>query len=97
MFDFGHGNTVNVIHTDVSNVQPGTPDYSCTAFAFATGKWLFDGGTGKYRHAFGFGKFKFFLTVVFQKNHHECDVKAPPKLVIVKVFGFGKATAGNHK
>ena len=97
VFDFGHGNTVNVWHSDVSNAAPKVNLKSCTGTAYAAGHWKFLGGTGKYKHAFGFGKFKFALFIVFNTRHHKCDTTSEPKLVLVKVFGWGKATAGKHK
>jgi hypothetical protein len=97
VFTSDQGN-VNVLHTDVSNVQPQTDLRSCTASAVAFGHWLFDGGTAKYKNAFGFGRFKFTLFAVFRKHHGRCRIteKTQPKFVIVKVTAWGKATAGHH-
>lgn len=99
VFDFGYGTTVNVLHSDVSNVQPVVDLQSCTATADATGHWLFDGGTGRYRNAFGFGAFRFHLLLVFRKHHHhKCKIgpKTQPETSVIDVTAFGKATAGNR-
>jgi hypothetical protein len=96
VFDFGHGNTVNVWHSAVS-VQPKVDPKSCKATAYTAGQWKFLGGTGKYKHAFGFGKFKFFLFAVLKKKDGKCDTTSEPKFELVKVFAWGKATAGKHK
>jgi hypothetical protein len=99
VFDFGDGNTVNVLHTDVSNVQPTIDLRSCTATVVAFGSWLFDGGTGTYKRVFGFGHFRFFLFAVFKKHHHHCKIteKTQPKHVFIIVKAWGKATLGKHR
>jgi hypothetical protein len=98
VFDFGDDTTVNVLHSDVSNVQPAVDLRSCTATADATGHWLFDGGTGRYQNAFGFGAFKFHLFVQFRKHHHHCRVNmhTQPKLTVIDVTAWGRATAGHR-
>lgn len=99
VFDFGDGATVNVLHSDVSNLQPVTDLRSCTATADATGHWLFDGGTGRYKNAFGFGQFRFHLLLVFKKHHHHCRINmhTQPKSSEVDVTAWGRATAGHER
>lgn len=100
VFDFGRGNTVNVLHTDVSNLQPVIDNRACTATATASGHWLFDGGTGTYAKAFGFGQFRFKLFLVFKKHHGKCackiTAKTRPAYSLVLVRAWGKATAGHR-
>jgi hypothetical protein len=95
---FKHG-SVNVHHTDVSNATPKINHKSCTATVFAAGKWLFQGGTGKYTHAFGFGHFKFFeIAKLARDKHGKCDTNPnhPPVSFFGKVTAAGKATIGKH-
>jgi len=95
IFVFARG-TVNVHHTDVSNVNPQINYLSCTAFASADGYWAVLGGTGKYRNAFGYGWFHFTLYLVFKKHHHQCSINqnTQPVYSLVQVWAYGKATAG---
>lgn len=91
---FKHG-SVNVHHTDVSNATPKINPKACTAAVSAGGNWLFQGGTGKYRNAFGFGHFKFFEIVKLARDKHgRCDTNLnhPPASFLGKVTASGKAT-----
>ena len=93
------GGSVNVHHTDVSNATPKINLKACTATVFARGNWLFQGGTGKYRHAFGFGHFKFFQFAKLARDKHgTCDTNPnhPPVSFFAKVTAPGKATVGKH-
>jgi len=95
---FKHG-SVNVRHTDVSNVTPKINLKACTATVSAFGNWLFQGGTGKYRHAFGFGHFKFFeMAKLARDKHGKCDTNLnhPPVSFFGQVTASGKATVGKH-
>src|SRR6185437_2087390 len=95
---FKHG-SVNVHHTDVSNATPKINLKACTATVFASGNWLFQGGTGKYRNAFGFGHFKFFETAKLARDKHgKCDTNLnhPPVSFFAQVTASGKATIGKH-
>jgi len=98
VFIFKHG-SVNVHHTDVSNVTPKINLKACTATVSARGNWLFLGGTGKYRHAFGFGQFKFFEVAKLARNKDgTCDTNPndQPVSFFAKVTAWGKATVGRH-
>jgi len=98
VFTFKHG-SVNVHHTDVSNVTPTINLKACTATVHARGSWLFLGGTGKYRHAFGFGHFKFFEVFKLARNKDgTCDTNPndEPVSFFGKVTAWGKAIAGKH-
>ncbi len=98
VFTFKHG-SVNVHHTDVSNVSPKIDFKACTATVFASGSWLLQGGTGKYRHAFGFGHFKFFqVDKLARDKHGKCDTNPnhQPVTFFGKVTAWGKATIGRH-
>lgn len=91
--------SVNVHHTDVSNVTPKINLKACTARVFVSGEWLFQGGTGKYRNAFGFGHFTFFeIAKLARGMHGKCDtnLKHPPASFFGKVAASGKATIGKH-
>lgn len=95
---FKHG-SVNVHHTDVSNVTPKINLKACTATVSASGKWLFQGGTGKYRNAFGFGHFTFFeIAKLARGKHGKCDTNLnhPPASFFGKAVASGKATIGKH-
>jgi hypothetical protein len=95
---FKHG-SVNVRHTDVSNVTPKINLKACIATVFAPGKWLFQGGTGKYRNAFGFGHFKFFeIAKLARDKHGKCDTNLnhPPVSFFGQVTASGKATIGKR-
>ena len=95
---FKHG-SVNVHHTDVSNATPKINLKACTATVFASGNWLFQGGTGKYRNAFGFGHFKFFeIAKLARDKHGKCDTNLnhPPVTFFGQVTASGKATVGRH-
>ena len=98
VFTFKHG-SVNVYHTDVSNLTPKINLKACTATVFARGQWLFQGGTGEYRHAFGFGQFKFFEVAQLARNKDgTCDTNPnhQPVSFFGKVTAWGKATVGKH-
>ena len=98
VFTFRHG-SVNVHHTDVSNVTPNINLKKCIATVHAYGKWVFLGGTGKYRHAFGFGQFKFFeFTKLARNTDGTCDTNPndQPVTFFAKVTAWGKATVGRH-
>jgi len=98
VFIFKHG-SVNVHHTNVSNLTPKINLKACTATAYAPGNWLFLGGTGKYRDAFGFGQFTFFEFAKLPRNKDgTCDTNpnAQPVFFYAKVTAWGKATAGKH-
>jgi hypothetical protein len=59
--------------------------------------WLLLGGTGKYRHAFGFGQFKFFEVAKLARHKDgSCDTNPndQPVSFFGKVTAWGKATAG---
>jgi hypothetical protein len=93
------GGTVNVHHTNVNNVQPRINYRACTATAFATGSWRFEGGTGIYRHAAGFGRFAFTEVVVLPHySNGRCDTNpnAQPVSFTVRVFARGLATTGQR-
>lgn len=95
---FKHG-SVNVHHTDVSDVTPKINLKACTATVSAFGNWLFQGGTGKYRHAFGFGHFKFFeIAKLARGKHGKCDTNLnhPPASFFGQVTASGKATVGKR-
>jgi hypothetical protein len=95
---FKHG-SVNVHHTDVSNATPKINLKACTATVSASGNWLFQGGTGKYRNASGFGHFKFFETAKLARDKHgKCDTNLnhPPVSFFGQVTASGKATVGKH-
>jgi hypothetical protein len=93
LFDFGDNNTVNVFHSDVSNVNPQVDLQACTATASAAGFWAFLGGTGKYRNALGAGQFRFTLFLQFKRHHYRCRItmKSQPELVVIDVTAWGKA------
>ena len=96
VFVFRHG-SVNVHHTDVSNITPTIDLKACTATVSARGNWLLLGGTGKYRHAFGFGQFTFFEVAKLARNKDgSCDTNPndQPVSFFGKVTAWGKATAG---
>jgi hypothetical protein len=98
VFTFKSG-SVNVNHTDVSNVPPKINLKACTATVSASGHWVFQGGTGKYRHAFGFGHFKFFEIAKLPRDKHgKCDTNPnhQPVTFFGKVTAAGKATVGKH-
>lgn len=109
VFNLGRGNTVTINHTDVSGTQPtfyqhaprfkfnGAVFRGCVAVLKAAGQWVIVKGTGKYRHAFGYGQFKFFQAFQFQRDHktHQCDFKTDPKYFRGQVDAWGKATAGH--
>jgi hypothetical protein len=98
VFTFKHA-SVNVHHTDVSNVTPKINRKACTATVSASGSWQFQGGTGKYRHAFGFGHFKFFqFTKLARDKHGKCDTdpNSQPVSFYGKVTASGKATVAKH-
>jgi hypothetical protein len=91
--------SVNVHHTDVSNATPKINLKACTATVSASGSWQFQGGTGKYRHAFGFGHFKFFQFAKLARDKHgKCDTNPnhQPVFFFGKVTAWGKATVGKH-
>lgn len=98
VFTFKPG-SVNVHHTDVSNLTPKINFKACTATVSASGNWLLQGGTGKYRHAFGFGHFKFFqVDKLARDKHGKCDTdqNRQPVTFFGKVTAWGKATIGKH-
>jgi hypothetical protein len=98
VFTFERG-SVNVYHTDVSNLTPKINLKACTATVSARGNWLFLGGTGKYRHAFGFGQFKFFEFAKLARNKDRtCDTSPnhQPVSLFGKVTAWGKARVGQH-
>jgi hypothetical protein len=98
VFTFKRG-SVNVHHTDVSNVVPKINLKACTATVSARGNWLFLGGTGKYRYAFGFGQFKFSEFAKLARNKDgtcNTDPNDQPVSFFGKVTAWGKATAGKH-
>jgi hypothetical protein len=91
--------SVNVRHTDVSDLTPKINLKACTATVSASGNWLFQGGTGKYRHAFGFGHFKFFeVDKLARDKHGKCDTNPnhQPVSFFGKVTASGKATINKH-
>jgi hypothetical protein len=91
--------SVNVHHTDVSNATPKINLKACTATVSTAGKWLFQGGTGKYRNAFGFGHFKFFeIANLARDKHGKCDTNLnhPPVSFFGQVTASGKATIGKR-
>lgn len=96
-FVFDRG-SVNVRHSDTSNIQPRIDWRSCTASAHARGWWRFDGGDGKFRDAAGFGTFKFAEFIVLKHRHGHCDTNPndEPKYFQVVVTGRGLATTGGH-
>ena len=74
VFNFGHGNTVNVDHTNVNNIQPKLNYRTCTETEYATGWWTFNGGTGRYRYASGYGRFAFSIYVVAPRHRNgQCN------------------------
>lgn len=98
VFTFRAG-SVNVHHTDVSNVPPKINLRACTATVFASGSWQFHGGTGKYRHASGYGHFKFFEVAKLARDRHgKCSANPnqQPVSSYGKVIASGKATIGKH-
>jgi hypothetical protein len=95
---FKHG-SVNVHHTDVSNAAPKINRKACTATVSVSGNWLFQGGTGKYSHAFGSGHFKFFeIAKLARDKNGKCDTDPnhPPVSFFGKVIASGKATVGKQ-
>ena len=93
------GGSVNVHHTDVNNVTPKINLKACTATVFARGSWWFQGGTGKYRHAFGFGQFTFFqVTKMAGHKNGTCDTNPndQPVSFSVKVTAWGQADSRRH-
>ncbi len=91
--------SVNVQHTDVSNATPKINLKACTATVSASGNWRFQGGTGKYRNAFGFGHFNFFETAKLARDKHgKCDTNLnhPPVSFFAQVTAAGKATIAKH-
>ena len=98
VFVFRKG-TVNVWH-DAVGQNPRVDPRTCSAFDVETGSWKFLGGTGKYRHVFGFGRFKFTLFATFRvihKHHHRaCDLKHGPEHISIFVTAWGKSTLGKH-
>ena len=93
------GGSVNVHHTDVNNVTPKINLKVCTATVFARGSWRFQGGTGKYRHAFGFGQFTFFqVTKMARHKNGTCDTNPndQPVSFSAKVTAWGQATVAEH-
>lgn len=107
VFVFDHG-SVNVRHSPSG--EPRVDPRSCTATLTQFGAWKFDGGTGEFRHADGFGHFKLFEFAVLNRLHDgkghggdrkgdgrgRCDVKGEPKFFKVTVEGRGLATVGDH-
>ena len=95
VFTFKKG-SVNVKHTDVSSAQPKIGKH-CIATIYAAGKWMLAGGTGKYKHASGYGKFKFFEVMQLKRDKKgKCDLNQEPKWFFGKVTAWGKATTGEH-
>lgn len=95
VFSFsGPARSVNVFHTDVSNVNPVITNWrACIATATANGVWAFGGGTGRYANATGFGTFRFTIFLVLQRKHHRCDTNMndQPKFSLVRVVASGQA------
>ncbi len=98
VFVFKKG-TVNVWH-DAVGQNPKVDPRSCTIYDVETGSWKFTGGTGKYRHVFGFGRFRFTLFATFRvirKHHHRaCDLKDGPEHQSIFVTAWGQSTLGQH-
>lgn len=105
VFVFSRHTSVTVRHTDVSDTPLKLNRWTCTETGTAFGKWKFDGGTGRYSHAFGFGHFRFDISVklarVHDKDHDRdwgrCDTnpKHQPELVLINVYAAGLASAGH--
>jgi hypothetical protein len=96
-FVFNHGNSVKVRHTDVSNVPARINWRNCTAAGFANGRWTFDGGTGRYANATGFGHFTFAEFYKLDRTRSgRCDPNPDhAKSFLIVVNGSGVASAGN--
>ena len=93
VFAFPRGD-VNVYHSDLSNVTPRINYRSCTAFASATGRWAVRGGTRLYRHASGFGTFRFSLYLQLRRlRNGRCDTNPnrPPRSSFALVSAYGQA------
>src|SRR5215469_2252829 len=80
VFALPKGN-VNVRHTDVSNVPPVVNKHACIATISASGKWTFNGGTGKYAKATGRGMFTLSESAKLQMIKER-------KVVIIKVVYY---------
>jgi hypothetical protein len=94
VFTFGDSSTVNVAHTDVSNVSPRVNYRACTATASTNGYWAFLGGTRRYRNALGAGTFRISLFLQLKRlRNGRCDLNMndQPAYSLVSVTASGKA------
>ena len=97
MFVFPAG-TVNVAHKATADSQPKFNLKACTATFTEDGTFQLKGGTGKYAHAYGYGRYHLNGLLVLQRKHHKCDTNMndAPKLTVIKIRAAGKATIGHH-
>ena len=72
MFVFPAG-TVNVAHKATADSQPKFNLKACTATFTEDGTFQPKGGTGKYAHASGYGRYHLNGLLVLQRKHHKCD------------------------
>ena len=92
VFNFRAG-SVNVYHSPPPTSAPKIDYRACTATQFQKGHWRFAGGTGKYRHAIGWGHFKLKFFAVLKRVNHKCDTNPnhEPKYFQVVVIASGVA------
>jgi hypothetical protein len=95
VFVFPKG-TVNVDHQATTNNQPKVNEKTCTATFTEDGTFQLKGGTGKYKHVSGFGRYHLTGFFVLNRKDHKCDVNGEPKLSVIKIKAHGKATLGKH-
>lgn len=90
--------TVNVAHKATADSQPKFNLKACTATFTEDGTFQLKGGTGKYAHASGYGRYHLNGLLVLQRKHHKCDTNMndAPKLTVIKIRAAGKATIGHH-
>ena len=90
--------TVNVAHKATADSQPKFNLKACTATFTEDGTFQLKGGTGKYAHASGYGRYHLNGLLVLQRKHHKCDTNMndEPKLTVIKIRAAGKATIGHH-
>jgi hypothetical protein len=111
VFMFPKGN-VNVWHETTRAGDVKVDFRSCTATYTEDGVWKLKGGTDKYRHARGFGKYSLFNFVVLMRlghdgkasesatghHHGRCDTNMndKPKFFETTVIAIGKSSIGHH-
>ena len=80
---------VRVDHTAVG--QPDINPRTCQGFLSERGRWEMEGVSGRYRDAFGFGRFRLFEFVQVARVHRsECD---PDQVIYESVYVTGSGLA----